>query len=66
MSLKKIMKILYDEDGLVEEPCLSCEKSYVEDIWYEMCCDKKKCVHEEEYEAVVNKAIIKKGEAIFK
>ena len=49
------MQILYDEDYLAEEPCLSYEKSYVEDIWYEMCCDEKKCIHEEEYNAVVNK-----------
>ena len=49
------MQILYDEDYLAEELCLSCEKSYVEDIWYEMCCNEKKCIHEKEYKAVVNK-----------
>ncbi len=43
------MNILYDDDYLVCEPCLSCEKSYVEDIWWETFCDEKKCVHEEEY-----------------
>lgn len=43
------MKIIYDEDYIPEEPCLSCEKSYIEDIWNEYCCDEKKCIHEEEY-----------------
>ncbi len=33
----------FDEDGLLEEPCLSCDKAYVEDIWYEWCCDEKEC-----------------------
>ena len=43
------MRIIYDEDYIPEEPCLSCEKSYIEDIWHEYCCDEKKCIHEEEY-----------------
>lgn len=36
-------KMLVDEDGLLEEPCLSCDKSYIEDIWNEWCCDEKEC-----------------------
>ena len=32
-----------DEDGLLEEPCLSCDKAYIEDIWNEWCCDEKEC-----------------------
>lgn len=35
------MKIIYDEDYIPEEPCLSCEKSNIEDIWYECYCDEK-------------------------
>lgn len=51
------MKIIYDEDYLPEEPCLSCEKSYIEDIWNEYCCDEKKCIHEEEYFQLLDKQI---------
>lgn len=36
-------KMAFDEDGLLEEPCLSCDKSYVENIWHEWCCDEKEC-----------------------
>lgn len=43
------MEIIYDEDYIPEEPCLSCEKSYIEDIWNEYCCDEKQCIHQEEY-----------------
>lgn len=35
--------MIFDEDGLLEEPCLSCEHSYVEDIWYSWQCDEKEC-----------------------
>lgn len=40
----------FDEDGLLEEPCLSCDKAYVEDIWYQWCCDEKECPYETESE----------------
>lgn len=49
----------FDEDGLLEEPCLSCDKPYVEDIWYEWCCDEKECSHraeKEEPKSAVQKA----------
>ena len=46
------MNILTDDEYLPVEPCVSCEKSYVEDIWWEWCCDAKKCIHKEEYDAV--------------
>lgn len=36
-------KMIFDEDGLLEEPCLSCDKAYAEDIWGELCCDEKEC-----------------------
>lgn len=32
--------MIFDKDGLLEEPCLSCDKAYVEDIWNEWCCDE--------------------------
>ncbi len=35
--------MIFDEDGLLEEPCLSCDKAYIEDIWNEWCCDEKEC-----------------------
>lgn len=43
------MEIIYDEDYILEEPCVSCEKCYIEDIWNEYCCDEKQCIHQEEY-----------------
>lgn len=43
-------KMSFDEDGLLEEPCLSCDKAYVEDIWHEWCCDEKECIYKEESE----------------
>ena len=50
------MEIIYDEDYILEEPCVSCEKCYVEDIWNEHCCDEKQCIHQEEYlQAVQNR-----------
>ena len=36
-------KMVFDEEGLLEEPCLSCDKAYTENIWYEWCCDEKEC-----------------------
>ena len=33
--------MIFDEDGLLDEPCLSCDKAYVEDIWYGWCCNEK-------------------------
>ena len=35
--------MVYDEDGFLEEPCLSCDKSYVEFIFHEWCCSAKEC-----------------------
>ena len=46
------MTVLTDDEYLIVEPCASCEKSYTEDIWWEWCCDAKKCIHKEEYDAV--------------
>ena len=43
-------KVIFDEERLLEEPCLSCDKAYVEDIWYEWCCDEKECPYEAESE----------------
>ena len=43
------MQIIYDEDFIISEPCLSCEKSYVEDIWFETFCDEKECIHIADY-----------------
>ena len=45
----------FDEDGLLEEPCLSCNKAYVEDIWYEWCCDEEKCPHNAESKEIKSK-----------
>ena len=32
-----------DEDGLIDEPCLSCKNLYFEDIWYDPMCDVDNC-----------------------
>ena len=44
------MKMMFDEEGLLKEPCLSCDKAYVEDIWHEWCCDEKECPYMTESE----------------
>ena len=44
------MEMSSDEDGLLQEPCLSCDKAYVEDIWYSWCCDEKECQYKTETE----------------
>lgn len=49
-------KMNFDEEGLLEEPCLSCDKAYVEDIWYNWCCDEKKCSYTEESEVEKNES----------
>lgn len=43
-------KMIFDEEGLLEEPCLSCDKPYIEDIWNEWCCDEKVCPYKVESE----------------
>ena len=43
-------KMFFDEEGILEEPCLSCDKAYVEDIWHEWCCDEKECLYKAESE----------------
>lgn len=40
----------FDEDGLLDEPCLSCDEAYVEGIWYGWCCDEKECPYKTERE----------------
>lgn len=43
-------RMFLDDEGLIDEPCLSCENSYIEDIWWEWCCDEKICPYREEKE----------------
>lgn len=42
--------MFFDEDGDLDEPCLSCDKACVENIWYEYYCDEKICPYREEKE----------------
>lgn len=49
------MRPLLDEDNILSEPCLSCDKPYTEDIWWEWCCDVKRCIHSKEYEIAEKK-----------
>ena len=44
-GIRIMAEMNFDEEGLLDEPCLSCEKSYIEDIWLEWCCDEKECVY---------------------
>ena len=39
----------FDEEGRVDEPCLSCNKSYV-DIRHEWCCKERECPYTAESE----------------
>jgi len=41
-------KMNFDEEGLLDEPCLSCRRAYVENIWHEWQCDAKVCSFEAE------------------
>ena len=36
-------KMNLDEYGNLEEPCLSCDKAYMDILSYEWCCDEKEC-----------------------
>lgn len=47
---RRVAMILTDEEGCVCDLCADCSESYVEDIWWEWCCDAKKCIHPKEYE----------------
>ena len=38
-------KMIFDEDYDLDEPCLSCDRAYIEDIWNEWCCDEKECIY---------------------
>lgn len=40
----------FDEDGLLEEPCVSCNKCYIDNLFYEWCCDEKECPYKAESE----------------
>ena len=43
-------KMNLDEYGNLEEPCLSCDKTYMEILSYEWCCDEKECPYTAESE----------------
>lgn len=43
------MRVLTDEDYYAVQPCEDCEKCYIENIWYEYCCDERQCIYQEEY-----------------
>lgn len=42
----KMASMNFDEEGLLDEPCLSCDNSYLEDLWDEWCCDEKECPYQ--------------------
>ena len=55
MNMQKVRndmaKMNFDEEGLLEEPCLSCDKGYIDNLFYEWCCDEKECQYTAESEA---------------
>ena len=40
----------FDGDGLLKEPCISCDKCYIDDLFYEWHCDEKECPYKAERE----------------
>ena len=38
-------KMVLDEYGILEEPCLSCDKARTDDLFYEWYCDEKECTY---------------------
>lgn len=38
-------KMSFDEEGLLAEPCLSCDKPRLDDLFYEWYCDEKECLY---------------------
>ena len=50
LNSKHCSKLLILFNNIEKNPCLSCDKAYVEDIWYEWCCDEKKCPRNAESE----------------
>ena len=49
--MKSMAKMNLDEYGILEEPCLSCDKAYTDDLFYEWWCDEKECPYTAESEA---------------
>ncbi len=39
-------KMSFDEEGLLKEPCLSCDKPRLDDLFYEWYCDEKECPYD--------------------
>ncbi len=37
-------KLMRKLDGWI--PGLSCDKAYIENIWFEWCCDEKECPYQ--------------------
>lgn len=35
--------MIYDDVYILDEPCVSCDCSYIEDIWHEFMCSAKYC-----------------------
>ena len=39
--------MFYDDEGNVDEPCLSCKYCICEDIWLSLTCTTNKCPYKE-------------------
>lgn len=54
-------KMVLDEYGFLEEPCLSCDKAYTDDLFYEWCCDEKECPYMAENEVTENDSKVRQS-----
>ena len=37
------MRMIYCDDCILDEPCVSCDCSYVDDVWHEFMCSAAYC-----------------------
>ena len=44
----------FDKEGLITEPCISCDKPHVDDLFLEWICDEKECKHKEKEDGISN------------
>ena len=54
--MKNMAKMVLDEYGFLEEPCLSCDKARTDDLFYEWYCDEKECPYTAEGEWLISES----------
>ena len=43
---KKMSQMIFDEEGLLDEPCLSCNRAYIKDVKHGWHCKEKECPYQ--------------------